>query len=111
MAAARDQAARILRVEPDTAEAEPAHDHAALAAQFRAHLAKDTVARPPAEAPDKTVKPAVAPAATATPAAPKPGKRRLILVGLGALLALAAAGYGTEYLLVGRFFVSTDDAY
>ncbi len=34
-----------------------------------------------------------------------------MLIGVGALLALAAASYGVHYLLVGRFFVSTDDAY
>jgi membrane fusion protein (multidrug efflux system) len=32
-------------------------------------------------------------------------------MGVGALLALAAAGYGVHYVLVGRFRVSTDDAY
>ena len=33
------------------------------------------------------------------------------MIGIIALLALAAAGYGAHYFLVGRFFVSTDDAY
>jgi membrane fusion protein (multidrug efflux system) len=33
------------------------------------------------------------------------------LIGIGSLLALAAAAYGVHYVLVGRFFVSTDDAY
>ncbi|SDS89340.1 HlyD family secretion protein [Bradyrhizobium canariense] len=114
MAAARDQAARILRVEPDTAEAEPSHDvAAALAEKLRAQLAEDTVARHPVEVPEKPVteKPAAAPVATATPAAPKSGKRKLVLMGIGAALALAAAGYGVHYFLVGRFFISTDDAY
>jgi membrane fusion protein (multidrug efflux system) len=32
-------------------------------------------------------------------------------MGIGALLALAAVAYGVNYFLVGRFFVSTDDAY
>jgi membrane fusion protein (multidrug efflux system) len=58
-----------------------------------------------------TEKPAAAPAATASPAVPKSGKRKLVLMGIGALLALAAAGYGVHYFLVGRFLVSTDDAY
>jgi membrane fusion protein (multidrug efflux system) len=44
-------------------------------------------------------------------AAPKPAKRKLVLTGICALLALAAASYGVHYFLVGRFFVSTDDAY
>jgi membrane fusion protein (multidrug efflux system) len=114
MAAARDQAARIVRVGPDAADAESSRDVAAvLAEQLRAQLTDDAVARDPVEVPERTVteKPAAAPAATATPAAPKSGKRKLVLMGLGAALALAAAGYGVHYFLVGRFFVSTDDAY
>jgi len=112
MAAARDQAARILRPEPDSAEGEAARDaSAALAEQLRTHL--DETARRHAETPAGD-KPAVAPAAptaTAAPAAPKSGKRKLALTGIGALLALAAAGYGVHYFLLGRFLVSTDDAY
>jgi membrane fusion protein, multidrug efflux system len=114
MAAARDQAARIVRVEPDTAGDEPSHDAAAiLAEQLRGHLADETVSRRPAETPDKTVteKPAAAPAMSANPAASKPGKRRLVLPGILVLVALAAAAYGVHYLLVGRFYISTDDAY
>jgi membrane fusion protein (multidrug efflux system) len=124
MAAARDQAARILRTEPETAEGEAARDaSAALAEQLRAHLSEETVARRPAETPvvpaiEKPVietpaveKPAAAPAAAPAATAPKSGKRKLVLMGVGTLLALAAAGYGTYYVLVGRFYVSTDDAY
>jgi membrane fusion protein (multidrug efflux system) len=119
MAAARDQAARILRTEPDTAEGEAARDaSAALAEQLRAHLSEETVARRPAETPVGPVietpaveKPATAPAAAPAAAAPKSGKRKLVLMGVGTLLALAAASYGTYYVLVGRFYVSTDDAY
>ena len=119
MAAARDQAARILRTEPDTAEGEAARDvSAALAEQLRAHLSEETVARRPAETPVGPVietpaveKPAAAPTAAPAAAAPKSGKRKLVLIGVGTLLALAAASYGTYYVLVGRFYVSTDDAY
>ena len=119
MAAARDQAARILRTEPDTAEGESARDaSAALAEQLRAHLSEETVARRPAETPVGPVietpaveTPAIAPAAAPAAAAPKSGKRKLVLMGVGTLLALAAASYGVHYVLVGRFYVSTDDAY
>jgi membrane fusion protein (multidrug efflux system) len=114
MAAARDQAARIVRVEPDTAEDKSARDASASRSEsLRAHLSEEVVARQPAEAPDKpaTEKPAAAPAVAANPAAPKSGKRKLVMMSIGALLALAAAGYGVHYFLVGRFLVSTDDAY
>jgi membrane fusion protein, multidrug efflux system len=114
MAAARDQAARILRTEPDTAEGEAARDVSALADQLRTHVSEDarrhaeTLDRPAIDKPP-TEKPAAAP--TARPAAPKPGRRRLVLMGIGALLAVAAASYGVQYILVGRFYISTDDAY
>jgi membrane fusion protein (multidrug efflux system) len=113
MAAARDQAARILRTEPDTVEVEAAREgSAALPDSIRAQVSDETVARRPAEAPEK---PAVAkppaPEAPAASAPPKPGKRKMVLIGIGALLALAAASYGVHYVLVGRFYVATDDAY
>ena len=113
---ARDQAARALRAEQDTAEGEAARDASAgLADQLRTHVA-DEAKRRPAETPASPAvdKPAAAPGAPAAPAetaAPKSGKRRFVLMGVAALLALAAAGYGVHYVLVGRFFVSTDDAY
>jgi membrane fusion protein (multidrug efflux system) len=117
MAAARDQAARMFRPEPETAESEPARDAAAvLAEQLRSQLPEETVARR-AETPASpaTEKPAAAPGAPATAAvaadAPKSGKRKLVLMGVGILLALAAASYGVHYVLFGRFLVSTDDAY
>jgi membrane fusion protein (multidrug efflux system) len=118
MAAARDQAARMLRSEPDTAEGDDAaRDAAALAEQLRAHLSDET-GRRHAEAPASPAmekpaveRPAAAPSAPAAAAAPKSGKRRLVLMGIIALIVLAGAGYGLEYTLVGRFYVSTDDAY
>src|ERR1700761_7469741 len=112
MAAARDQAARVIRVGQDTAEGDPVRDSSAvLAEQLRSSLAEDVVARRPAETPDKPApeQPVVTAAAAADSAAAKPRKRKLILPGILALLALAGAGYGVHYFLVGRFFVGTDD--
>jgi membrane fusion protein (multidrug efflux system) len=111
MAAARDHVARVLRSQPDEAAGEPAPDGSAAAAESVRHLSDETVARRPAEAPDRpaTDKPAAAPAAGR--GSPRSNKRKLVLMGIGALLALATAAYGVHYLLVGRFFVGTDDAY
>jgi membrane fusion protein (multidrug efflux system) len=113
MSGARDQAARIIRAEPGSAESDAAHEApAALAEQLRLHLAEET-ARHHAEAPAGPAieKPAAVPAQAAAAAAPKSGKRRRVMMGVVALLALAAAAYGVNYVLVGRFYVSTDDAY
>jgi len=95
--AARDQAARILRPDSDTPE-NPV-------ARLRTAPAENPAPQQPtAEKPADQV--------AATPvAASKPGKRKMIVTGVGALLALAAASYGVHYFLVGRFLVGTDDAY
>src|SRR5258706_10060341 len=113
MAAARDQAARFLRPEPEAESAFARDASAAPADQPHSHPAQETVARRPAEQPSSPAieKPAAAPAAATGSAAPKSGKRKVVLMGIGVLLALAAAAYGVHYVLVGRFLVSTDDAY
>jgi membrane fusion protein (multidrug efflux system) len=72
--------------------------------------------RRPAETPaspaiDKPAQPPAAPAASEGAVAPRQGRKRFVLIGFLTLLALAAASYGVYYVLVGRFFVSTDDAY
>src|SRR5579872_6844038 len=110
MAAARDQAARVLRTEPNSADNDSRHESpAVMADQIRAQLSDDPVARRPADVPEHpAVAPPAAPEAPAAAAAPKPARRRFVLIGVGALLALAAASYGVHYLLVGRFYVSTD---
>jgi membrane fusion protein, multidrug efflux system len=113
MAAARDQAARILRSEPDSAENDMAREApAAIADSIRAQLSDDTTSRRSAELPERpaVAKPA-APAVSAKPAAAKSGKRKFVLMGVAILLALAATTYGVYWVLVGRFHVSTDDAY
>ena len=115
MAAARDQAARVVRTEPETAEDEVSHDATAqLADQLRTHVAEETKRRPAeTPAPPATENPAAQPAKAADKptAAAKSGKRKFVMMGVFGLLALAAIGYGVYFLLVGRFYVSTDDAY
>ncbi|MBR1201455.1 MULTISPECIES: HlyD family secretion protein [unclassified Bradyrhizobium] len=121
MAAARDQAARIVRSGPEMAADAVARDASAdLGEQARTDEAKraDEAKSPgekgpgdkrPAEAPPASApeQPAASPAA----AAPKSGKRRFVMMGVLGLLALAGASYAAYYLMVGRFYISTDDAY
>ncbi|MDD1529595.1 hemolysin D [Bradyrhizobium sp. WBOS7] len=114
MAASRDQAARVLRQEA----AEQAGGNAAIenSAPVTEHLRGERVEeakRRPAEALEKPATDDPAAAAPDAPAggAPKSGKRKFVLMGFGLLLALAVASYAGYYTLVGRFYVSTDDAY
>ena len=108
MAAARDQAARIIRGGSETAQDEAAPEVSAqLADQLRTHVAEETRRRP-AES-HGTERAAASPAADATAA--KPGKRKFVMIGVFGLLALAAIGYGVYFFMVGRFYISTDDAY
>jgi len=107
MAAVRDQAARMLRSGPETADGAALRDDASgLAESLRTHVAEETKRRP-AETP---VTPAADKPAAAS-AAPRSDRKKFVLMGAALLLALAVAGYGVHYLLVGRFYVSTDDAY
>jgi membrane fusion protein (multidrug efflux system) len=110
MAAARDQAARIVRTGPETAASEASREASADVDSIRAHLSDET-ARRTHEVPDLApiAKP-VAPEVVAAPVA-KTGKRNTIFFGAVALLALAAVAYGVHWFVVGRFHVSTDDAY
>jgi len=104
MAATRDQAARIVRAEPEMEEAA-----ADAAVQPRAPVAEETRRRP-SESPGAPVNaPATKPASAAAPKGA--GKRKFVMIGVISLLALVAAGYGAYYMLVGRFYISTDDAY
>lgn len=115
MATSRDQAARVLRqeaVETSSANGEAALEKSAvLAEQLRSHVAEETKRRT-GEVPEKPVTDQPAPTASAPAAvAAKSGKRKFVMMGIGLVLALAAASYAGYYTLVGRFFVSTDDAY
>jgi membrane fusion protein (multidrug efflux system) len=110
MAVMRDQTARVLRAEPSETDGEkPADAGVALAETLRAHVTEEAKRRP-AEMPEPAEKPAAAPAQT-SPAPKKGGLRKFVLMGFLALLTLAAVSYGVYYVLVGRFYISTDDAY
>ncbi|MGY3617515.1 HlyD family secretion protein [Bradyrhizobium sp. USDA 10063] len=107
MAAARDQAARVVRSEPEVEGEFVRNTSAQPAEQLRGPAAEEAKRRP-AETPPAPEQPA-APAQTA--AAPKPAKRKFVMMGVLGLLALAAIGYGVYWFVAGRFYISTDDAY
>src|ERR1700726_469581 len=110
MAAARDQAARILREELEVTGNE-GHKASEIAEPMRPHPSDETTRR----GPDVTDRPGVAkpvvPEAAVAPAAKPQNRKKTVFFGVVALLALAAAAYGVHWFLVGRFHVSTDDAY
>lgn len=97
MAVARDQAARKVEVNQSGAGEQRAP---ASVEPIRARTSDEA-------------RPADAPAAEkATVAATPPsGRKRAILIGVGLVALSAAAYFGTNYYLVGRFMVGTDDAY
>jgi membrane fusion protein (multidrug efflux system) len=93
MAVARDQTARIIRPGPQPQET--------------SETSKRLESRQPGPA---------APAETAEPLAKEEviksgGRRKWVLIGVAVLLAVAALSYGSYYWLVGRFIITTDDAY
>src|SRR5579863_4448744 len=111
MAAARDQAARVLRPEADGAGGDAAREASvAIADSIRTQLSNET-ARRAVEAPESPVTQPVAQEMSTEPAAAKAGKRKFVFMGIVAALALAVAAYGVHWFLVGRFHVSTDDSY
>lgn len=67
-------------------------------------------ARQPAQPDTARAPDAPAPSAEARTAAPR-SKRKLILGSLGAVALAAASWFAYDYITVGRFIVSTDDAY
>ncbi len=111
--ASRDQAARIVRSGPEQGDDDASVEAtAALADQLRSHVAEETRRRPAETPAIEKPAPATTPAAAAPEAATaRPGRKRFIFIGFLALLALAGASYAVYYTLVGRFYISTDDAY
>ncbi|MCG6203703.1 HlyD family secretion protein [Rhodopseudomonas sp. HC1] len=109
----RDQAAaRVIRSEPESDDVVPAAEPPAAApGEARKSVHDDTtlkLAEPPQ--PDSEAEP-VATAGRPAQVVKKPKRKRMVLLGVGLAVLAAVAYFGTEYMLVGRFMVSTDDAY
>ena len=79
----------------------------------QAQHSDETVAETPeARRPGAPAADPVAPEKSDSKPAPGAGRRKLALIGAAAAVLLAAGGwYGYHYLTVGRYLVSTDDAY
>ena len=106
MAAARDQVARVIRDgDADEALSPPRADGAARPAD------EAKPAAPVTPAPQAPVAPQGAPAASAAPEEKSGGRRRKIVIAVVALMVLAAGAYGVNYVIVGRYRITTDDAY
>ncbi|OQW60507.1 MAG: hemolysin D [Proteobacteria bacterium SG_bin9] len=101
--AARDHAARLLRPEPSTEEGASARDAHAETLKRGDEASEPPKVDAPADGASSTQQQADA-------GAKKP-RKRLVFMGLGVAALLAASWYGYHYLTVGRFKISTDDAY
>src|SRR6185312_9642289 len=112
MAAARDQAARFVRPEAEQEEAAAHEVRTGAPESLRVPAGDEGKGKLPETPGPATDKPAPEARQDSAPApVKKPRRRKLILIGVFTLLALAVAAFGTYYLLVGRFYISTDDAY
>lgn len=104
MGGTRDQTARAI-----PAETEAGESRAAAVSELRRSKAEG--AAPAAMPSPATSEPLTSEDLAALNGKPKSIKRKMIGIGVGALAALAAAVFAGQYVLVGRFVVSTDDAY
>lgn len=97
VASGRDQAARIIRSEEEQLE-EPRVQPIAKLEEGRQRRSDEA--------------PAAEQTATVDPVAPaKSGKRRKVFIGIGIVALIAAICGGYYYFVIGRYMVSTDDAY
>lgn len=100
---ARDQVARVVHPEPAVAETDASRAVPAAEPQLRSRPVEEPATEAPASAPSAD--------ADSGASKPKSALRRKVLIGVGALAALAAIYFGIHYMVVGRYMVSTDDAY
>lgn len=97
---ARDQVARVVHPGPDASDTAPSR--AAPASELRSRPVEQPEIEAPVSAP---------PASTQASKPKSPPRKRKIMIGVGALAALAAIYFGIHYMVVGRYMITTDDAY
>lgn len=99
MAVPARETPRVVRPEPQTPESD-------------ASRVVQDVERNEGPSARRTEAPATAaPTADGAAEKPKSAKRKKIVVGVGALAALAVIYFGVHYIFIGRYMISTDDAY
>jgi membrane fusion protein (multidrug efflux system) len=101
---ARDQVARVIHPDPEASETDASRAVPAAEPQLRSRPADEPATEAPASAPS-------ADTADTESSKPKSALRRKVMVGVGALAALAAIYFGIHYMVVGRYMITTDDAY
>jgi len=100
---ARDQVARVVHPEPDASEMDASRAAPVAEMEQRARPAEQPATEAPtADGPGDAV---------GQSAKPKSKTRKRVVVGVGAAAALAGIYFGYHYMVVGRYMVTTDDAY
>lgn len=108
-APARDQAARIVHPESESLP----QNASAVAPVSEAEPQRPRPVEPPSDrrTADAPAVDASAADASKDDATPKSKLRKKVIVGVGALAALALIYAGIHYLVIGRYMITTDDAY
>ncbi|MES2166221.1 MAG: efflux RND transporter periplasmic adaptor subunit [Pseudomonadota bacterium] len=101
---ARDQVARVVHPEPDASASDT---DASRAVPAEIEQRSRPTEQPATEAPAADI----SDDAVGQSAKPKSKTRKRILVGVGAVAALAGIYFGYHYMVIGRYMVTTDDAY
>lgn len=100
---ARDQVARVVHPEPDASDTDASRAVPVAQIEQRSRPAEEPATESPEAPPSADTEGASA--------KPKSAARRRVLVGVGAVAALAGIYFGYHYMVVGRYMVTTDDAY
>lgn len=107
--ARRKDISQLRAVRPDE-DARPSASEGTTAPEGRVTEAPTPPLMPTGEEPAARAAETAPAQATATAAAPR-SRKKLLLAAVGGLALMAASWFAYDYITVGRFIVSTDDAY